>query len=79
MAKGAWRLQLLSDRPLLPLAKSSGDGSADSKEASPSLDGESGEVAEGEKIKGATTAVACCERAVYGGVYVPNKYLILFR
>lgn len=78
--KGAWRLQLLSDRPLLPLEDSTGikEGVSDSSpgaEKSVSAGGEGVEAGQ----EGATTVVSCQDRAVYGGVYVPNKYLLFFR
>lgn len=78
--KGAWRLQLLSDRPLLPLDNSGGDreGVSDSSPGSEkraSAGDEGGEAGQ----EGSTTIVPCQERVVYGGVYVPNKYLLFFR
>lgn len=68
MPKGAWRLQLLSDRPLLPLE----DPGSERLGSGEPPDG-------GVHDEGATTIVACQERTVYGGVYVPNKYLLIFR
>ncbi len=79
--KGAWRLQLLSDRPLLPLSQSPDEGGGGS-DPSPSpasprggAAGDPGEAEGGES----TTVVPCLERVVYGGDYVPNKYSRLFR
>eukprot|EP00903_Cladosiphon_okamuranus_P015705 g14497.t1 len=78
--KGAWRLQLLSDRRLLPLEDGTGnkEGVSDSSrgaERSVSAGGEGVEAGE----EGSTTVVSCQDRTVYGGVYVPNKYLLFFR
>lgn len=84
MAKGAWRLQLLSDRPLLPLNDSSPETTPsdrkDSREGSrkPSKGVADGGVA-GDGEGGGVTAVPCQERVGYGGAYTPNKYLLLFR
>lgn len=78
LAKGTWRLQLLSDSPLLPWedpdnSKRKGTRVGDGEvSASRAVDREKG-------LDSMTTAVACQERAVYGGVYVPNKYLLFFR
>ncbi|CAN0342144.1 unnamed protein product [Ectocarpus sp. 12 AP-2014] len=84
--KGAWRLQLLSDRPLLPLkrrADGGGDGSdplANSAKGVSVVSHADGGTGEEAAQKGsATTVVPCQERVVYGGVYVPNKYLRLFK
>ncbi|CAM9095986.1 unnamed protein product, partial [Hapterophycus canaliculatus] len=88
--KGAWRLQLLSDRPLLPLEPDAHEGRDDSDPSSKPLKVFSADssadagVDEGEgKGEGqggsATTVVPCQNRVVYGGIYVPNKYLLLFR
>lgn len=76
--KGAWRLQLLSDRPLLPMDDSASDDIADSSPGSERRVSAGDEGGEGGQ-DGSTTVVSCQERAVYGGVYVPNKYLLLFR
>lgn len=78
--KGAWRLQLLSDRPLLPLEDSAGDGEgvSDSSPGSEKRVSAGDEGGEGGQ-EGSTTAVSCQERVVYGGIYVPNKYLLFFR
>lgn len=76
----------MSDRPLLPLklrAEEEGDGSdplANSAKGVSVLshpDGGTGE--EAAQGGSATTVVPCQERVVYGGVYVPNKYLRLFK
>jgi len=79
--KGAWRLQLLSDRPLLPLSQSPQEGGG-SSDPSPSpaspRGGASGDPGE-EEGGGSMTVVPCLERVVYGGDYVPNKYFRLFR
>lgn len=91
--KGAWRLQLLSDRPLLPLTSESqeeGGGSDPSSKSSKKVAGggpaDSGgcddaeDDGAGEGVGGsATTVVPCQNRMVFGGIYVPNKYLLLFR
>lgn len=87
MAKGAWRLQLLSDRPLLPLSDSSSSNSLetkpterkDSKAAAAKSSKGVPDEGTGEDGGGGITAVPCQERVGYGGVYVPNKYLLLFR
>lgn len=85
--KGAWRLQLLSDHPLFPLdlGKSEGGDASDPSPASPRAgsssapgDGEAGE-GKGGGGGGSTTVLPCNKRVVYGGDYVPNKYLYLFR
>lgn len=78
--KGAWRLQLLSDRPLLPLEDSGGDreGVSDSSPGSEKR-ASAGDEGGGAGQEGSTTIVPCQERVVYGGVYVPNKYLLFFR
>eukprot|EP00752_Nemacystus_decipiens_P010794 g9601.t1 len=78
--KGAWRLQLLSDRPLLPLVDSLGnrEGVTDSSPG-PEKGVSAGDVGGESGQDGATTVVPCQERAVYGGIYVPNKYLLFFR
>lgn len=84
--KGAWRLQLLSDHPLLPMDQSENGGgdASDPPPVSPkggasSSRGDSGAGGGGEGGEGSTTIVPCDERVVYGGDYVPNKYLYLFR
>lgn len=84
--KGVWRLQLLSDHPLLPLEPSKNDGGrasdpspASAKGRSSGARGDNG-AEEGQEEGGSTTTVVpCFERVVYGGEYVPNKYLYLFR
>lgn len=76
----------MSDRPLLPLklrADGGGDGSDPSATSAKGVsvvshpDGGTGE--EGAQGGSATTVVPCQERVVYGGAYVPNKYLRLFK
>lgn len=68
---------MLSDSPLLPWEdpdnKRKGN-KVGNGEVSPSRT-----VDKGKGPNSMTTAVACQERAVYGGVYVPNKYLLFFR
>lgn len=69
LPKGHWYLQLLSDRPLLP------------PKTSPLSFPRSPKGCRGgsEEVMSVLGKVACGTRSVYGGVYVPNKYFVLFR
>lgn len=70
LAKGSWRLQLLSDRPLIPPPVL--------PTSVPPAEGIGGAGGEGEAAS-VLRAVPCGVRSVYGGVYAPNKYFVLFR
>ncbi|CAM9419849.1 unnamed protein product [Ascophyllum nodosum] len=76
LAEGNWRLQLLSDSPLLSLDDPGDkrDGGGSGKASHPGFTS-----ARDEGKEPGPTIVACQERTIYGGVYVPNKYLLLFR